>query len=306
MVSKSFIFLSNLSPLGYQVNDLPSTTSSLFTFQASQWTCSGLTTSSISTYTCDSTPILGGVGILSSSAVLSRTYSSLPTHSAVYFKIYFPLMDNLKSSDNFVLKFDSTTIFTASNLATYKSSFTSNLCGLSSYKDSNTFVVMGSAPHSSSSLTLQLVASIATAADAGALGIRDISLSFVTDSSITTPSTCFRVFDSSLTGLSGECQCAKGQYKAVLGLLCIACDTSCEDCFGGGSSSECYSCSSGYSLIGSTCQQCHSTCATCSGTSQNQCVTCQVGYWLQRNNTCTSTCNLDTAYSQVVDNFQVC
>jgi len=162
---------------------------------------------------------------------------------------------------------------------------------------------MGSIPHNSDSLDFKIDAQVATATGSGTIGIRDISLIFVNDSSVTSTNSCFRLFDTQLTGLAGECQCPKGSYYNSG--TCSSCDPSCGDCFGP-SSSQCYSCVSGYSWTGTSCIQCDSSCVTCSGPSNNQCLTCPPGYWHQKNGTCTSSCNLPTSASQTVGVLQVC
>ena len=119
---------------------------------------------------------------------------------------------------------------------------------------------------------------------------------------------CSRAFDDQVYGTLGECVCVRGKYSffSLLGILsCLDCDDSCADCFGSGPE-DCYVCNEGYSYTTSGCTKCDSSCSTCSGSASNQCITCASGLWLQRNNTCTSSCNLPTDWSQEVDDFKLC
>ena len=233
---------------------------------------------------------------------MSKTYSSLPTHTAVYYQITFNFIDKFKNPDYFTLTLDSTSIAGGSSLKTYNSYVTSNICG-GSDADTTQFVIAGSMPHTVKTLAFDLKAKVSTGSGAGTLGIRDILLTFVNDSSITTASSCFRVFDSQLLGISGECSCVKGSFSSSGS--CTTCNSACQNCFGP-SASHCYACASGYSFTGSQCIKCHSSCLTCSGMGEFQCVTCQDGYWLQPNGSCTATCDLPVATRQAVGSLQLC
>ena len=233
---------------------------------------------------------------------MEKNYTSLFSHSAIYFRINFAFIDNFKIPDYMTVTLSGTSIPGGSSLKTYNSYLTSDICG-GSDPDTTQFTIMGSIPHSADLLEFKIAAKAATGAGSGTIGIRDINLFFVNDSSVTSTSSCFRVYDTQLTGLSGECQCKKGYYYHSG--TCSVCDPSCGDCFGP-SSSQCFSCVSGFSFNGTNCIQCDSSCLSCSGSSNNQCLICQAGYWLQKNGTCTLTCGLPASASQVVGVLQVC
>ncbi len=233
---------------------------------------------------------------------MSKDYTALPLHTAIYYQITFNFIDKFKNPDYFTLTLDSTSVPGGSSLKIYNSYVTSNLCG-GSDADTTQFTIAGSMPHTSNTLAFKLIVKAATGSGSGTLGIRDIQLTFVNDSSVTTSSSCFRVFDSQHLGLSGECSCGKGSYLSSGS--CTACDSACQNCFGP-SASQCFACASGYSFTGSQCIQCDSSCLTCSGPGSLQCVACQDGYWLQANGSCTLGCDLPVGTRQEVGNLQLC
>lgn len=295
-------FIEYLKILGYQFVDLTSKDIDSFYLETQKWTISGLAGTANSSECGINNPLLGGYGIFSNSAGMTKTYTALPTHTAIYFQITFNLIDKFKNPDYFTLMLDSTSIPGGSSLYAYNSYVTSNTCG-GSNSDTTQFVIAGSMPHTAATFLFNLSAKIATGAGSGTLGIRDILLTFVNDSSVTTASSCFRFFDTQLLGISGECSCVKGSY--LNSGSCETCDSACENCFGP-DASQCYACASGYSFTGTECIKCDSSCLTCSGPDPLQCVTCQDGYWLQPDGSCTVTCDLSVAARQAVGSLQLC
>jgi len=294
--------LQYLTVIGYQILDLTSKNIDSFYLETQKWAVSGLAGIVNSSLCGTNNPLLGGYGVFSNSAGMSKTYSALPTHTAIYYQITFNFIDKFKTPDYFTLALDSNSIAGGSNLKTYNSYVTSDICG-GSDPDTTQFTIAGSMPHTAKTLAFQLTAKVSTGAGSGTLGIRDIQLTFVNDSSVTAATSCFRVFDSQLLGLSGECSCVKGSY--LNSGTCTPCDSACQNCFGG-SASECYACASGYSFIESQCVQCDSSCLTCTDPGSLQCVTCQDGFWLQPNGSCTATCDLPASASQAVGSLQLC
>ena len=69
-------------------------------------------------------------------------------------------------------------------------------------------------------------------------------------------------------------------------MACEQCDSSCESC-SGPSDDQCTVCYDGYWRNSSShCVNCHSSCQTCNGSSQTDCLTCPVGIELQNSNMC--------------------
>jgi len=292
----------DLTILGYQILDLTSKNIDSFYLETQKWAVTGLAGTTNSSLCGTNNPLLGGYGIFSNSAGMSKTYSSLPTHTALYYQITFNFIDKFKNPDYFTLTLDSTSIAGGSSLKTYNSYVTSNICG-GSDADTTQFTIAGSMPHTANTLAFQLTAKVSTGSGSGTLGIRDIQLTFVNDSSVTSATSCFRVFDSQLLSISGECSCVKGSYPSSGS--CTTCDSACQNCFGP-SASQCFACASGYSFNGTQCIKCDSSCLTCTGPGSLQCVTCQDGYWLQPNGSCTATCDLSTTARQAVGSLQLC
>lgn len=303
-IQSSLSDLINPSPNnGFQITDLTTKDLTTFAFTTQGWNISGLAVSTSNSSLCGANfPLLGGSSIFANDIVLEKNYTALPSHTAMYFQIHFALIDKFKNPDFISLSLSGMLILSSSSLKTYNSYLTSNICG-GADPDTTQFTLMGLIPHTSDVLAFKILAKAATGAGSGTIGVRDISLIFVNDSSIVSTKDCFRVYDTTLTGLSGECQCEKGYYYNSG--TCTTCDPSCGDCFGG-SSSQCFSCVSGFSWTGTHCEQCDSSCLTCSGPNNNQCLTCQAGLWLQKNGTCTPSCNLPASASQVVGVLQVC
>ncbi|KAL4508482.1 hypothetical protein ABPG72_003786 [Tetrahymena utriculariae] len=112
-----------------------------------------------------------------------------------------------------------------------------------------------------------------------------------------------RQVDGVLTCLSN---CYPGEYGDIYDPLrtCKQCNSQCQSCYGG-QNSQCYSCSSTYYLLFTTCDQCpisyygdgnsrkcvqcHQTCQSCKGQSDKDCNSCQIGRFLL-NNICYAQC----------------
>ncbi|KAL4490488.1 hypothetical protein ABPG73_009465 [Tetrahymena malaccensis] len=112
-----------------------------------------------------------------------------------------------------------------------------------------------------------------------------------------------RQVDGVLTCLSN---CYPGEYGDSYDPFrtCKTCNSQCESCYGG-QNSQCYSCSSTYFLLFTTCDQCpinyygdpnsrkcalcHQTCQSCKGQSDKDCTSCQIGRFLL-NNICYAQC----------------
>jgi len=228
---------------------------------------------------------LAGVTLLSPTSngdYYQRIYSSIPSHNLIQFSFNLWAMDNWSTSGSFKLKFDSTTI---AGFGLSQSSFTSNLCG-ASYKDFEPVLVMGTVVHSASALTLQVIHYLGQDSASASIAFRDLNLQFITaDSSGLSTSICAKASISIPSGF--ECPCPTGQYK--LSGVCTACDSSCASCYGG-TSTQCYSCNSGYLFNGVECILCDAGCSFCYGTGYDECSECSDSYWMVGNHTCIPYC----------------
>jgi proprotein convertase subtilisin/kexin type 5 len=96
--------------------------------------------------------------------------------------------------------------------------------------------------------------------------------------------------------VNGSCvaYCGDAYYPAQttsVGNTCLQCNTSCNTCVD--SPTKCTSCTNYYYLSTDTCLgnlntflACDETCLTCSGSLDNQCLTCPTYYYLNQNNYC--------------------
>ena len=109
-----------------------------------------------------------------------------------------------------------------------------------------------------------------------------------------------------------------GYYQDTVTQTCEACDTSCKTC-SGSASTNCLSCDTGKYLLAAnnscvscdvdgyyqdtlaqTCNECDTSCQTCSGSAATNCLSCPTGkYLLASNNSCVS-CDVDGYYQDTV------
>ncbi|EAR99373.2 transmembrane protein, putative (macronuclear) [Tetrahymena thermophila SB210] len=112
-----------------------------------------------------------------------------------------------------------------------------------------------------------------------------------------------RSVEGVLTCLSN---CYPGEYGDYYDPFrsCKQCNSQCQSCYGG-QNSQCYTCSSSYFLLFTTCDkcpisyygdtnsrqcvQCHQTCQSCQGQSDKDCISCQIGRFLL-NHICYAQC----------------
>ncbi|KAL4441097.1 hypothetical protein ABPG74_002047 [Tetrahymena malaccensis] len=119
--------------------------------------------------------------------------------------------------------------------------------------------------------------------------------------------------------------CASGQYLDVNTNKCTQCDSSCLNCIGG-SKNQCVDCQSPRYYQKSTtscelqcqpsyygnsytamCEQCDSSCATCSGPKDNQCLSCKNSlFYLQASGTCVSNCPSGYFQNSLLNQCQKC
>lgn len=92
------LFLSHsincLTQKAYYISDLESTGAS-FDTESTSWSVTGNTGVAPHTYTCVTTPTLGGGSKLNNAATLTRTYTTLPTHDIIYLSFTIWLLDEI-------------------------------------------------------------------------------------------------------------------------------------------------------------------------------------------------------------------
>jgi len=236
----------------------------------------------VATSQCDGTWLLGGDGVFGPITTFARDYSSLPSHTQVYFSIYVWYIDLNQQTDLFDIYIDNSKIQSINS--DHYSSFSppADRCG-GSTKDFAGSRVDGKFSHSSSTLNFKLVS---RSNSAFSIGFRQLTLLFSTPSFPST-SVCQMQSSSYWTGTS--CDCAEGKYDLGGIFGCTSCNGSCRTCTGVGSG-DCTSCPVSYSFSGSTCFACDSSCLQCSGTSATQCLRCTSDKFLYWNGTCQGGC----------------
>ncbi|KAL4469881.1 hypothetical protein ABPG72_011102 [Tetrahymena utriculariae] len=99
-----------------------------------------------------------------------------------------------------------------------------------------------------------------------------------------------------------QCDLSQAQYidsSNSSQLFCRKCLASCQKCNDGQS---CFTCLQGYYLANNICNKCDSSCASCKGASQSDCLICNQNYFIlvKQNNICVPQCDL--SQSQFIDN----
>ena len=227
---------------------------------------------------------LGGYNILASGGYFEKTFTSLPPHDMIYFRMRLVLLDKWQSPDTIIVQADGRSV-TAGAISS--SGFPSNVCGGSSNDQWNANF-MGKIAHTGNSVTFRVISAINRAPNVASFSFRRFMLSFVNKTVGETETSCLTVGSSVTTK---PCGCDEGYYLSSTN-KCLACDKSCSTCFGP-SSRQCYSCNfnDGYSFNGTLCMECASNCESCFGPGPFQCLTCLSSYWYGWNYTCSSTCS---------------
>ena len=224
------------------IQDLISTDTAGFDQEGRTWTTTiAPKIAGIISTTCLGLPILGGYNILSGTggAVWSKSYTNLAAHNVVQFNIWiYPIDSWDQYQDNkFLITLDST-VFTGWSVA-YG---TTSQCGSTYWTDFPPIYVQISFPHTATSLAVAIKDILDEDTVDESLGFRDITMTFQT---VTSPATTF--YGSTSQALPDRwAPCAStNQYMSP--------------------------------AQSGTCYYCDSTCATCSGGSANQCLTCPTG-----------------------------
>jgi len=172
------------------------------------------------------------------------------------------------------------------SILSQSSTWTQNLCGDSSKPDLRPVTVVIKAPHTGSTLRLEIHGNnfkTFTGENQGFWGVRDVNI-LLSDQPVTESFFCGMTKPYNFL-YKNNCSCTGGQYLDQTSSQCTKCHKSCKYC-DGPNSSDCYSCGDHYLWDGTQCVSCDSSCATCSGPGPAQCLTCQAGFYLSENSTC--------------------
>jgi len=270
---------------GYRVDDL-------FRYPSDfdSWTPHGLLDPSVYTYNCDGTQILGGYQIYGTNIYYEKTYTGLPIHDLVRYRMRFFFMDDWQPTDTFVMSFDGIEV-TKPNLGAEKTYWKSSVCGDPSSTDSTFYDVIGNIPHSANSITVRLGSTLKQSAGSASIGFRRFSMQFVKRTSYDVVNNyCVQAYDYS-TPPSDSCKCTANYqtYWDSAAGECKACHSSCAFC-GGPTEYDCYKCIGSYALYDGKCSPCNPACFDCFGPNVNQCNSCTSGNYIYPDHTCSSTC----------------
>ena len=224
------------------IQDLISTDTAGFNLEAKTWTTTtALKTAGTISTTCQGLPILGGWNILATyGGVWSKSYTNLPAHNVIQFNIWIYPIDSWDTNDNFLITLDST-VFSGWGFFTYLNPLVTNLCG-NWFSDFPPIYIRISCPHTATSLAVAIKDLLDEDTGNESMGFRNITMTLQT---VTSPATTF--YGSTTQPLPNRwAPCAStNQYMSP--------------------------------AQSGTCYYCDSTCATCSGGSANQCLTCPTG-----------------------------
>ena len=232
---------------------------------------------------------------------LEKQYTGLPDHNKIAFNFqFFPLDSWDGGSDNFKLSFDGTEL-TGISIDTEAYSILSSRCGDPDRDDFPVISVHASVPHIGDALTLRITSLLDNDSQNESMGFRQIIMAFLNEEN-PYPGLC-GVCDISLP--SDWCGCADGTYQNPQNSgKCSNCDETCATC-SGSDSDDCLTCPYGGSLNSDgTCPICTSPCSACSDDDPTECFDCIDDYFLV-GNTCYPTCNYPLEASED-DDIDIC
>ena len=203
----------------------------------------------------------------------------MPEHATIRFTINswalggWDYINGSSDNDYFSILFDSSPPISSYYLGYGFYRTWPSLCGNPDRPDVRDILIFGSAPHSSSSLTLKFISKLSGNTNEESFGIRDIKLLFSTNP---TPAPLCANISVPFFHFT-NCSCSKGFYDSgVSSTICTECHPNCASCFGG-SQNECYECKEGNYFDGESCQTCYPSCSRCNGPNINQCSECYPG-----------------------------
>ena len=250
---------------------------------------------------CGGLAVLGAQHALNYGGGYSRTYTSLPAHSTVFYSIRFGMIDQWSSSDYMTISIDSQQVGPIWNTGYYSSTFIQDLDGNTNQRDTFSYIV-GQNDHSKSSLTLNITSYISTSSVY--FVFREVNILFGTSPMSFSNYSC-SILDPYVSGLPFLCGCQTGYYfDPTSSTNCLPCDNRCGQCYGK-LNSQCYSCREGSNFNGTHCISCYSQCSRCSGSNQSQCGLCLWGVYMYPNNSCLATA-CSSPYTLVGWNYKSC
>ena len=286
------------------MSDLRTDNSRSLAIEAQSWTVVGLLNSSFINECPRGYAIFGGVTVLASGGYYEKTFTSLPPHNMIYFRMKLTIIDDWQSNDTVIAQIDGQNL-TAGNIAASRSLFNRDSCGDPSIYDYSGVYFMGKAKHSTANVTFRVISAVSESPSVASFGFREFLLSFINTNTAEPTMSCVAGLTEYMN--SNSCGCWAGKFLNESSNKCQSCDVSCSECFGP-SSSQCYACDfvNGYSYNGTHCSLCAKGCTDCFGPGPNQCLACSDSYWHGWNYNCSLNCTAPTTAQQKIGDIKLC
>ena len=262
---------------------------------------------------CGPTPLVGGYKNFGYNAYAEKTLTFLMPHFKVSFTMDFFKIDQWNSEKMYV-SYDGVVKFTSISFQT-QSDFTNvrNLCG-GAYNEIFYNIYQASS-HVNINLTIKIGTYLLSTSNAAYWGFNNFQLRIhqchptcknCTDGA---QNNCIFCYDNATLNSSNYCNCNAGyvmnNYENPCTTypcsICFVCYSTCLTC-NGPNADNCLSCNVGFFLNETNCDACNSTiCKTCSGTADN-CSSCDTSKYLI-NLTTSYTCDFSCPYGFYSDNL---
>ena len=268
----------------YEINDLVSNTS-YFQTQLGHW----LKNSAYSPpyFQCQQINMLGTNDITIQTAKYTRLYTGLKSHSYISVLLTFWIFGNWTGNEKI-------TVTLGASLSSL--SFTSYFkeadgkqtiqCGSQQKKYTIVTDVLIGTAHTDSTISITVQSTFPTSGNQAWFGVRDIDILLSTNNRGS--ATCILSNLPAIFNPSDLCNCPWNTYS--LSGTCVASNLACKLNFLDGTSQNCAICQDGYSNTATGCVACDDTCNTCFGSSYSNCLTCTSGRYLYNNSICLTSC----------------
>ena len=233
------------------IKDLTANDETSFKTEALSWTLTKFLNPAQRVYNCNNIYYLGGYGLNSIAPTHTKIYSNLSSHDIIHYSITLTLIDSWNPDDAVLIRFDSISIKPFYDID--YPNFPAFTCG-GTFKDLVHFQVQGKMPHNSSSLNLTIISASDQDSTNEALGIRDVVVVFLTNTSSQPQQMFAQAPNFNLLSQFKHTCGGTGTYNFTTN-SCATCHANCSLCFGV-ASSQCLECTTGYAFYGDQCLLC--------------------------------------------------
>lgn len=285
-----FFLFDSYSRLGEFLWDLYGAAGDIidFTTLLNQWEVTGFNPAASTKATLCTDPLIyfGGPGIADSVGSLKRTYTNLVPHDIIVFSMIYSLHGNWQTSDSFSVTVGgfSSPVWALGPYINWDPAWDPK-CGSANIKTITRYA-LAKVFHSASSMDVLIDFNIGgSGSPAPSFGIRDVTMTF---RNITTGDT--EGFMTTFQGASiqNSTTCQGSYYDSGSG--CQQCPPStCQVCIGT-ADYQCYRPGWARYFTGTAYASCPANCNLCNGSNNNNCLLCSVGYVLDYDYTCKTSC----------------